>query len=49
MSGILAEEMMGGKVLVFAHHKSVLDALESGVLRRGGIDFIRIDGRTRVR
>lgn len=49
MSGILADEMMGGKVLVFAHHKNVLDALEIGVLRRGGIEFIRIDGRTKVR
>ena len=32
------------KFLVFAHHHSVLDALESSVLR--GVPIVRIDGRT---
>lgn len=48
VSDILADEITGGKVLVFAHHRNVLDALENGVLTRGSIEFIRIDGRTKV-
>lgn len=48
VSSILADEMTGGKVLVFAHHRNVLDALEMGVLKRCGVEFIRIDGRTKV-
>lgn len=49
MSDILADEMTGGKVLVFAHHRNVLDALEQGVLRTGRVEYIRIDGRTKVK
>lgn len=40
--------MTGGKLLVFAHHRNVLDALEQGVLKSGHIEYIRIDGRTKV-
>lgn len=49
MSDILADEMTGGKVLVFAHHRNVLDALEQSVVRTGRVEYIRIDGRTKVR
>lgn len=48
MSDILADEMTGGKVLVFAHHRNVLDALEQSVVRTGRVEYIRIDGRTKV-
>lgn len=41
--------MTGGKVLVFAHHRNVLDALEQSVVRTGRVEYIRIDGRTKVR
>lgn len=40
--------MTGGKVLVFAHHRNVLDALEQSVVRTGRVEYIRIDGRTKV-
>lgn len=49
VSDILADEMTGGKVLVFAHHRNVLDALEQAVVRTGRVEYIRIDGRTKVR
>lgn len=49
VSDILADEMSGGKVLVFAHHRNVLDALEQSVVRTGRVEYIRIDGRTKVR
>ncbi|CAM9993831.1 unnamed protein product, partial [Choristocarpus tenellus] len=42
-------DKMSGKVLVFAHHKNVLDALDKGVLKNGGIEYIRIDGRTKAK
>ena len=48
VSDILADEMTGGKVLVFAHHRNVLDALERSVVRTGRVEYIRIDGRTKV-
>lgn len=48
VSDVLADEMTGGKVLVFAHHRNVLDALEQGVLKTGNVEYIRIDGRTKV-
>lgn len=48
VSDVLADEMTGGKVLVFAHHRNVLDALEQGVLKTGKVEYIRIDGRTKV-
>ena len=48
VSDILADEMTGGKVLVFAHHRNVLDALEQSVVRTGRVEYIRIDGRTKV-
>lgn len=48
VSDILADEMTGGKVLVFAHHRNVLDALEEAVVRTGRVEYIRIDGRTKV-
>eukprot|EP00752_Nemacystus_decipiens_P010813 g9618.t2 len=47
VSDILADEMTGGKVLVFAHHRNVLDALEQSVVRTGRVEYIRIDGRTK--
>ncbi|CAM9826147.1 unnamed protein product, partial [Phaeothamnion confervicola] len=46
----IVSDDMAGKVLVFAHHKNVLDALERGVLKVKGahaVPYIRIDGRTR--
>lgn len=46
MSDVLADEMTGGKILVFAHHRNVLDALEQSVVRT--VEYIRIDGRTKV-
>lgn len=46
--GILSDKMTGGKLLVFAHHRNVLDALEQGVLKTGHVEYIRIDGRTKV-
>lgn len=48
MSDVLADEMTGGKILVFAHHRNVLDALEQSVVRTGRVEYIRIDGRTKV-
>lgn len=48
MFDILSDKMTGGKLLVFAHHRNVLDALEQGVLRSGHIEYIRIDGRTKA-
>lgn len=45
---ILSDKMTGGKLLVFAHHRNVLDALEQGALKSGHIEYIRIDGRTKV-
>lgn len=48
VSDILADEITGGKVLVFAHHRNVLNALEEGVLKAGGVEYIRIDGSTKV-
>lgn len=48
VSDVLADEMTGGKILVFAHHRNVLDALEQGVLKTGRVEYIRIDGRTKV-
>ena len=48
VTDILADEMTGGKVLVFAHHRNVLDALEQSVVRTGRVEYIRIDGRTKV-
>ena len=48
VSEILSDEMTGGKVLVFAHHRNVLDALEQGVLKTSRVEYIRIDGRTKV-
>ncbi|CAM9140849.1 unnamed protein product, partial [Laminaria digitata] len=44
---ILSDKMTGGKLLVFAHHRNVLDALEQGVLKNGHVEYIRIDGRTK--
>lgn len=45
------EELLGaehaGKMLVFAHHRSVLDAIEAASLR--GVPHIRIDGGTAPR
>lgn len=35
-----------GKVLVFAHHQSVLDALQQQLCVTGGLGYVRIDGRT---
>jgi hypothetical protein len=35
-----------GKVLVFAHHQGVLDAIETRVCEADGLGYIRIDGRT---
>lgn len=49
VSDILADEMEGGKVLIFAHHRNVLDSLERGVLQGSGAEYIRIDGRTKAR
>ncbi|CAM9872577.1 unnamed protein product [Discosporangium mesarthrocarpum] len=43
---ILSDDM-SGKVLVFAHHKNVLDALDDSVLKKGERKYIRIDGRTK--
>lgn len=48
MLDILSDKMTGGKLLVFAHHRNVLDALEQGVLKSGHVEYIRIDGRTKV-
>jgi SWI/SNF-related matrix-associated actin-dependent regulator 1 of chromatin subfamily A len=36
---------LSGKLLIFAHHKKVLDAM-SAFLARRGTDFMRIDGST---
>ncbi|CAB1096828.1 unnamed protein product [Ectocarpus sp. CCAP 1310/34] len=47
VSDVLADEMTGGKILVFAHHRNVLDALEQSVVRTGRVEYIRIDGRTK--
>ncbi|CAM9436857.1 unnamed protein product, partial [Hapterophycus canaliculatus] len=47
VSDVLADEMTGGKVLVFAHHRNVLDALERAVVKTGRVEYIRIDGRTK--
>mmetsp|Transcript_18830 Transcript_18830/g.61423 ORF Transcript_18830/g.61423 Transcript_18830/m.61423 type:complete len:843 (+) Transcript_18830:58-2586(+) len=38
------EERFSGKMLVFAHHRKVLDTLANGILR--DIKYIRIDGTT---
>jgi hypothetical protein len=35
------------QLLVFAHHKNVLDALEKNCVKGTKIGYIRIDGRTR--
>jgi hypothetical protein len=35
-----------GKMLVFAHHQSVLDALQQQLCGPGGLGYVRIDGRT---
>lgn len=35
-----------GKVLVFAHHQSVLDALQQWLCEADGLGYVRIDGRT---
>lgn len=35
-----------GKVLVFAHHQGVLDAIQSRLCEAQHLGFIRIDGRT---
>lgn len=35
-----------GKVLVFAHHQGVLDAMQSRLCEAQQLGFIRIDGRT---
>jgi hypothetical protein len=38
-------EASSNKFLLFAHHRSMLDAIESFLMKRD-VDFIRIDGRT---
>ena len=43
---ILSSEL-GGKVLIFAHHRNVLDGIEKGCLE--GVRHIRIDGSTAPR
>lgn len=35
-----------GKVLVFAHHQGVLDAIETRLCEADGLRYVRIDGRT---
>ncbi|CAM9208687.1 unnamed protein product [Chrysoparadoxa australica] len=40
---------MSGKMLVFAHHLNVLNALEKEVLLEMGISYIRVDGRTKAK
>jgi hypothetical protein len=35
-----------GKVLVFAHHQNVLDALQQQLCEGDGLGYVRIDGRT---
>ena len=42
------DDDMSGKVLVFAHHRTVLDEIDS-YLSSKGVDHIRIDGQTMSR
>lgn len=35
-----------GKVLVFAHHQNVLDAIQSKLCEADGLGYVRVDGRT---
>ena len=36
----------GGKVLVFAHHQGVLDAVQQRLCEAEGLTYVRIDGRS---
>jgi hypothetical protein len=38
--------VLSGKVLVFAHHQGVLDAIETRLCEADGLGYVRIDGRT---
>jgi SWI/SNF-related matrix-associated actin-dependent regulator of chromatin subfamily A-like protein 1 len=46
--GAFLDDKTAGKVLVFAHHRAVLDGLSSFLSRRG-TESIRIDGQTQPR
>lgn len=43
----LLADPVSGKILVFAHHRQVLDRIEAGALK--DVPHIRIDGSTRPR
>jgi SNF2 family DNA or RNA helicase len=43
--GLFIKDPMSGKVLIFAHHRAVMDKI-ADYLKQGDIEHIRIDGRS---
>jgi hypothetical protein len=48
LDAMLGDEL-GGKLVIFAHHREVLDAIEEQCLSRKKFKYVRIDGRTLAR